>query len=372
MAKIKTFFCPIFILVFLHGCGGRGVMDSAQSVQSVLSVGDFTSKKFGEYTPFTIELPYTDTAGADADSCSVSELDNVTVSTPCACLAGACTVEVTAESTHGGSGSFSYSIVSGSNTSNTATVTLRIEGASGNEIYSNTAMTFPWTDQSWDDISLDFNNSGQVYTGASAVHGVFDSWGTFSSMSGDWGSIVTVIAGTYEAYAFEIYPVSNSGYRIYITGTGVDKNIYPPLGQWTSFSIPLSELNPDSLNWDRINMQTQGAGSEFYIDNIRLKFPDGGTPSVANDFSPPDLTENTESIITLNYTDADGDNATACEVFNLAQDIKVSQACSCSAGTCDVGITGNLNYTGSAFFDFYVISRGQNSNTATSTLSIVP
>ena len=88
-------------------------------------------------------------------------------------------------------------------------------------------------------------------------------------------------------------------------------------------------------------------------------------PLVSN-ATPANGTEDTESIITLSYTDADGDKATSCSVTNLSN-ITITSACSCDgAGVCTVGTTGTLNFNGAASFDYSVTA-----NSVTSSLALI-
>jgi VCBS repeat-containing protein len=95
------------------------------------------------------------------------------------------------------------------------------------------------------------------------------------------------------------------------------------------------------------------------------------TAPVASNITPAAFDEDTESIITLSYFDADVELATSCAVSNLSN-VTETQACSCTAGTCTVGVTGTADYNGSSSFDFMVVVNGQNSNNATATLTINP
>lgn len=90
---------------------------------------------------------------------------------------------------------------------------------------------------------------------------------------------------------------------------------------------------------------------------------------VANNISPPAFDENTQSIITLSYTDPDGDSATACTVGGLTN-ITVTQACACSLGSCTVGVTGTSNYSGTASFTYTVTANARTSASATASLTI--
>jgi hypothetical protein len=90
-------------------------------------------------------------------------------------------------------------------------------------------------------------------------------------------------------------------------------------------------------------------------------------PLVSNGV-PSNGSENTESIITLDYTDTD--EASSCSVTNLSN-ISITSACSCDGvGVCTVGATGLLNYTGAVSFDYTVTVNSIISNTASISYTI--
>lgn len=90
-------------------------------------------------------------------------------------------------------------------------------------------------------------------------------------------------------------------------------------------------------------------------------------PPVVNNITPAAFFEDAQTIITLPYTDVEGDNATACAVSNLTN-AAITQACGCTLGVCTVGITSATPGAGS--FDFTVTAAGLASNTATATLTV--
>lgn len=93
---------------------------------------------------------------------------------------------------------------------------------------------------------------------------------------------------------------------------------------------------------------------------------------VAADISVSSFNENTQQIVTLSYTDIESHQASACTISNLSH-LSVTQACSCSAGVCTVGVTGSLNYAGAASFDYTVTANGLTSLTAkTASMTIDP
>ena len=88
-------------------------------------------------------------------------------------------------------------------------------------------------------------------------------------------------------------------------------------------------------------------------------------PPVANAITPLAFNEDTQSVITLSYTDAEADLATSC-LISSPTNVTVSTACSCTSGVCSVGVTGTpTNYNGPASFIFTVTANTQTSNSAT-------
>lgn len=79
--------------------------------------------------------------------------------------------------------------------------------------------------------------------------------------------------------------------------------------------------------------------------------------------------EDTQSILTLSYIDADGDQAISCSLSSLSN-VTITQACSCSLGVCTVGVTGTANYFGSGSFSYTVTANGDVSNASTANLTI--
>jgi hypothetical protein len=82
---------------------------------------------------------------------------------------------------------------------------------------------------------------------------------------------------------------------------------------------------------------------------------------VANNISPANFDEDTQSTITLSYSDVEIDKATGCaiDVSALGAHVIETASCSCNfAGVCTVGVTGSPNYNGLASFT-YTVTDGQ-------------
>lgn len=95
-------------------------------------------------------------------------------------------------------------------------------------------------------------------------------------------------------------------------------------------------------------------------------------PPVASTSTIADFDEDTQSaLITLNYTDAENNNAESCLVSNLTN-ITVTQACACGLGICSLRVQGSPNYHGTASYRFTVMANGKLSNEVTQTMTILP
>lgn len=96
----------------------------------------------------------------------------------------------------------------------------------------------------------------------------------------------------------------------------------------------------------------------------------GNKAALASNITPASFLEDTQSIITLSYTDVDIDLATNCQLTNLTN-VTITQACSCDVvGVCTVGVTGTSNYFGAAQFSYAVKTNNVVSNNATANLTI--
>ncbi len=97
------------------------------------------------------------------------------------------------------------------------------------------------------------------------------------------------------------------------------------------------------------------------------------SPPVASAVSAGLVLEDTQSgLITLPYTDPDGDRATSCEISQRSY-VTVTTPCSCNSfGICRVRVTPILNYHGLASFKFSVRSNNVASLPALVTFTVFP
>lgn len=279
---------------------------------------DISPVAFNEDTQSVITLAYTDADGDQATSCSVTSLTNVTATQACACAAGTCTVGVTGTANYNGAASFAYTVNAGGDLSNSSTATLSITAVDDAPVATN--ITPP---------SFAKNVQSVMTLAYTDVEGHLATTCNISNLS----NVTVTQACACSAGTCTVGVTGTSGYS---GSAGFD------------FTVTANTLTSNT------------ASSSFTITN---------TAPVASNVNPPLFNEDTQSIITLSYSDADGDQATTCTTSSLTN-VTVTQACACAAGTCTVGVTGTANHNGSASFGYTVTAAGQTSNTATANLSL--
>ena len=284
-------------------------------------VGVASSGAAAEETPVTVALGYFDVEGDLASSCSLSNLNHVSESIPCACDGmGQCSVEVVGDSNFFGSASFDFSVTANGQASVPATHSLNISNV--------------------DDAPVAFDGASSANEDTQEIISL-----SYFDVEGDLGvscaisnlSNITITSACF-CDGVGICSVGVTGVSNYNGSASFD------------FSV--------TANGQTTNIATQ----TLTINNV------DDAPVAIDDSSTS--TEDVENIISLGYTDADSDLALSCSVNNL-NNVFVSTACVCDgAGACSVGITGNSDFNGAASFDFTVTANGQTSNTATHSLTI--
>ena len=129
-----------------------------------------------------------------------------------------------------------------------------------------------------------------------------------------------------------------------------------------------AEFKATVLGQGYIQIEDNGKVKKITIDVVPIS--DTSAPITTN-ITELQIIKDTESVLTLNYTDADSDLAQSCTLTNLSNIVE-STTCFCDvAGVCTVGVTGTTNYTGSASFDFEVSANGKTSNVSNVSLAVV-
>ncbi len=368
-----------------------------------------------------ITLSYTDVEGDLATACALANLENVTISSACACVAGSCSVGVTGVSNYHGAAGFDYTVTANGLLSNSAAATLTINSTDDAPVASAiTPASFNEDTQSIITLSYTDADSDLATT---CILSALSSVTITQACACDGGGVCTVgVTGTPLNYSgaasFNYTVTANSAVSNSAAATLTINNIddAPVANAITPASFNEDTQSIISLNYTDADSDLATTCSLSALSSVTITQAcacDGGgvctvgvtgTPlnyngaasfnytvtansavsnsaaatltinntddaPVANSIIPANLDEDIQSIITLSYTDVEGDLATACALANL-DNVTISAACVCVAGSCSVGVTGVSNYHGAAGFDYTVTANGVLSNSAPATLTI--
>ena len=424
------------IALALLGGSGCGIKfnNSLEDLEKALTVGpppgdtapvtsNITPVAFNEDVQSTITLAYTDVDGDFATNCSLSNLMNVSVTTPCVCLAGVCTVGVTGISNYNGPASFDYVVIANSNTSNTSSATLTINAIDDAPIAANITPAAFDEDLASGVITLSYTDAESHLATVCSISGLSNV--TVTTACACAAGVCTVgVTGlaNYNGAASFNYTVTANG-QVSNTATASltinSINDAPVISNVTNQStnedtatsaIAFTITDVDSALNCATSMSTSSSSNTTLVPNVNMVF--GGTAPnctvtltpaanqngtstitltvsdgsltandtfvltvnaiddapVAANLTPGTLNYNVQHIITLSYTDAESHLATVCSTSALSN-LTVTQACACAAGVCTVGVTSALNYTGAAGFNYTVTANGLVSNTATTSIT---
>jgi hypothetical protein len=403
--------------------------NSATATLSINAVDDapvaqnITPSNFDEESISTITLAYntaySDVDGDNATSCSITATSKVTVSTACGCTAGTCTVGVTGNLNQYGAASVSFRVQSNGLNSNTAVASFSLNQVNDLPVASNTSASM--TEDVASLITLTYQDVDDQIATACSVSNVDSNISVSTACACDGFGVCKVgILGDmnyFGAASFDFNVTTGSDTSNNATASltiqavddaPVTADITPAaFNEDTASTITLSYSDVEShlatscaiISTNNVSVDTPCAcvagvctvgikgtlnynGSASFTYRVTANSLQSNTSTasltinavddapVANNFThSATILEESEGIVTLQYTDVESDQATSCSVTPSAN-ITISTGCSCSSGICTVGVTGNLNYFGTTNFTFSVVANGLTSNTATATLTI--
>lgn len=318
---MKKLFSFLFF-IFLVACDETAVDPQHLPFLKRANGVNITVDSFNEDSQKIVTLGYEPIAGLTPESCKVSDLVSVTETQSCTCSGGVCTVGVTGTSNYFGAASFKYTIDIQGITSSVATASLNI---------SNTA----------DAPVATLILAGVVASEAQKIV-------TLAYVDVD-GDLATTCATSSlnnllvtQACVCDAFGVCTVGVTSTVGYAGA-----------ADFHFTVT---------------ANGDVSSSAVASLTVT-PSVNAPVSAN-ISPVAFNEDTQSIITLSYSDPQNDLATTCALSALSN-ITITQACVCSgAGVCTVGVTGTSNYFGAASFNYTVTAGGDISNSALATLTV--
>lgn len=165
---------------------------------------------------------------------------------------------------------------------------------------------------------------------------------------------------------------TNSRTANYVSGSGTSTWLF-------SYTVQAGENDSDGINVSpSVNLNgatctyygTETCGTNIVVPSLTSVKVSATSNPIADNIGTFTFNEDTQEIVTLSYTDPEGDLATSCTVVSVTN-VSETQGCACDgAGVCTVGVTGTSHYHGSASFTYNVTANGQQTNNATASLSI--
>ncbi len=217
-----------------------------------------------------INLSYSDSDGDLATSCNIFSISSsLTVTTPCSCAAGSCSIGITPDFGFKGSVNFSYNVTANSQVSNNATANYIVFGTPMVTSWVTTtaleSITLPlrsgfsynftvdWGDGSPIDTILTWNDSAKTHNYAAAgtytvtMKGTAEAW--YFNNGGD------------KAKLYDVYELGNMGWRSFENAFMGCSNLTTVNGGNTSQVLNMSSMffnavnaDPDTSGWDTSNV----------------------------------------------------------------------------------------------------------------------
>jgi hypothetical protein len=390
------------------------------------TAANITPPSFSEDIASIITLNYTDPLSRKASVCAISSATNVSVTQACACdVAGICTVGVKGAANYNGAANFNYTVTAGGQLSNTASATFTINAVDDAPTVANITLadliyediqsgyiTLNYTDVDGDRVAVgDCTISNPVNLTVTSACSCDVILGTcslkitgnlhyYGAASFDYKVKTTTLTSNIATAALAIIHQDHAPVSTNITPVAFNEDTqsimtlaYTDADNDKAATCALTSLGNVTVTQacacDGAGVCTvgvtgtanyNGAASFYYTVTANGAASNSSTstftinnvddPPVATNITPPAFDQDTQSIITLAYTDVDSDKATVCAITS-STNVTVTQACACSvAGVCTVGVTGTSNYSGAASFNYTVTANSAVSNSATATLAI--
>ncbi|MFZ4715632.1 MAG: Ig-like domain-containing protein [Bacteriovoracaceae bacterium] len=265
-----------------------------------------------EDVAFTATLGYSDANFDDALTCGVSSLSGINQTSVCACTSGVCTVSFKGNPGYFGAASFIYYVVDNDGQSLNATVNLNLLSVDSRPVATLTHTTL---------VENVLTNLILPYT----------------DIEGDLATACTVTPASSEV----VFPISCTCFAGFCNAMVYTSSDY--------LATPLSSFTYT------VTANGQSSLSSTVVVTIT---PVNDAPVASN--VTKTTTEDVSSFtVTLPFTDAEGNSATSCSVFNLVN--LTSSSCVCAGTTCTATLAppANLNSSSSTFtFDYTITDDG--------------
>lgn len=144
----------------------------------------------------------------------------------------------------------------------------------GDAIYRET-LASPWTNASWS-ASVDLASGARAFGGTRSIRVQQVGWGALSVRSGAFAMAEPLDPASYDGVEFQVWS-ETSNVRISVR-LEAGSQTFPevsfgavPTGRWTRVFLPIGELAPSGLPFDRISIRNRnGTDATYFVDDLIL------------------------------------------------------------------------------------------------------
>tara|TARA_Y100000780_G_scaffold166498_1_gene151432 strand:+ start:132031 stop:133554 length:1524 start_codon:yes stop_codon:yes gene_type:complete len=259
--KTKNNFCILLLFLAAVGCGKAQVDKVLNTLnqESLITPGVSAASVLENYEQI-IELEYSSSGSTLAESCSITSEVNLSITTPCSCDSGVCTVGITPGTA--GVGSFEYSVSTGSTESNSSSYDLTIK--------TMVPFVSQWNITSGDTVELSLltglNYDFNIDWGDGTIESYTEGGTTISHNYGASNTYNVTISGLFEGFGIasssrskitSVTELGTVGWKTFATTFAACSNLTTVSGGDTSEVTNMSNMFkiagqavPDTSGWD--------------------------------------------------------------------------------------------------------------------------
>jgi hypothetical protein len=321
--------------VSLRGSDNAGnfLQEDSVAVLDGASIGKFppivqeaiVMASLAEDSQVTFNLNYSDENGDLADTCEVTEPENIQTISACQCSqTGECSVVLAGSADYSGSASFQYRVQTKGTWSNAGLASLEI---------------------------IPVNDAPSLGTLSEQTINEDNSTGPLALNLADIDSSISCAELSVQSTNTELVPTAN----VIFSGSAPNCQV---------------SVSPTANKFGVANLtMTAFDGALSATSLLQLTVTGVDDAPIAEDLAPSAFAEDSPATISLVYADAENHSANSCAVSSPTN-IDVVTGCTCSLGVCSVEVQGTANYFGSASFTYTVTANGLTSAAATASLTI--
>ncbi len=285
-------------------------LDDAPVVPSVISMAG------SEDLSINVQLPFFDAEGDAPSACSVTDLSNLDMTSPCSCQGNICSVGVKGSSNYSGQASFNFSVTANGKTSNLGTANLSISPI----------------------------DDAPVITSVTPANFNEDAVATLNIAYSDAENNVPSICHIQSVTSLSIVQACTCS---------IGQCSMQVIGSTPNFS----GYAYMSLNLTANGLTSQSFNAQFLINSV------DDAPVVTNIY-PTGVFEDTLKTITFTYTDVDGPLNAICNLSSPSNTV-FAGPCTCTGNSCSASFKSIQDYNGAGSFNYTVTTNGVTSNTGT-------